>query len=278
MFKNILLPVDGSEFGLSQVKHAIDLARTYNGKIMLLHVVDIKIVEGPLLRDLTFLSEAVTDFEYHNEIKNSLEEKGRLILQKIGALCEEAQVAFETKLLPGIISNTIAENAKMADIVIMGKRGENAAFGTAFLGTVAEAATRLSNKPVMLVDETYKKFEKVLFAYDGTASSNKALQLLAQMVLASKYELTLINVSDEESEGKAILDEAVSYLESYNIKSEQILKSGDVVNVIIEAAEAAGYDAIMMGAYGHSAIHQMLLGSITTLLVRAAKVPVILYR
>lgn len=278
MFKNILLPVDGSEYGVSQVSQAIDLAKIYSGKITLLHVVDIKIVEGPLLRDLTFLSEAATDFEYHNEIKNSLEEKGRLILQKLGALCEQAGVAFETRLLPGIISNAIAEQARTADLIVMGKRGENAGFGTAFLGSVAEASTRLSNKPVMLVDENYRQLKKVLFAYDATASANKALQLVAQLTLAAGYELSVITVSDEESEGRAVLDEAVSYLETYGVKPGQILKSGDVVNTIIASAGEAGCDAIMMGAYGHSAIHQMLLGSTTTLLVRAAAVPVILYR
>ncbi|HPG57291.1 MAG TPA: universal stress protein [Candidatus Wallbacteria bacterium] len=278
MFKNILVPVDGSEYGFSQVSHALDIAAIYHSKVTLLHVVDIKIVEGPLLRDMTFLSEAVTDFEYHSEIKNSLEEKGRLILQKLAAECEKAGVAFETKLLPGIVPNTIAENAKTADLVIMGKRGENANFGSAFLGSVVENATRLVNKPVMVVDEKYRKLQKVLFAYDGTASANKALQLLAQFTLAAKYDLCVITVADDEIDGKAVLDEAVSYLESYDIRPEQILKSGDVVNTIIETADQAGHDVIMMGAYGHSAIHQMLLGSTTTLLVRAAKVPVILYR
>ncbi len=279
MFKNILLPVDGSEYGVSQLRHALDFSAVYGGKITLLHVVDIKIVEGPLLRDLTFLSEAVTDFEYHNEIKNSLEEKGNLILQKLGAMCQQAGAAFETKLMPGIISNTIAENARTADLVIMGKRGENASFGSsAFLGSVAEASTRLSNKPVMLVDENYKKLKKVLFAYDGTQSANKALQLLAQLVAESKYDLSVITVSDDDIDGKAILDEAVSYLETYDIKPSQLLKSGEVVNAIITSAEQDACDVIMMGAYGHSAIHQMLLGSTTTLLVRAAKQPVILYR
>ncbi len=278
MFKNILLPVDGSEYGFSQLGHAVDLAVIYGGKITLLYVIDIKIVEGPLLRDLTFLSEAVTDFEYHNEIKNSLEEKGKLILQKLSAVCEEAKVAYEVKSVPGIISTTIAENAKIADLLIMGKRGENANFGSAFLGSAAEASTRLSNKPVMLVDQNYKKLKKVLFAYDGTQSANKAMQLLAQMVLDASYELSVITVADDETDGAAILDEALVYLEAYNIRPARILKSGDVVNTIISVAEEAEFDAIMMGAYGHSAIHQMLLGSTTTLLVRAAKMPVILYR
>lgn len=278
MFKNILVPVDGSQYGFSQIKHAIDIAKIYSGKISALYVIDIKIVEGPMLRDMTFISDAVADFEYHSEIKSSLEEKGTAFLQKIKELCDSESIACECRVTPGIVANTIADCAKTADLIIMGKRGENADFGSAFLGNVVETATRLSNKPVMVVDEKHKPLKKLLFAYDGTVSANKALQLLADFVISAKIELAVITVSDDESDGQAIMEEASAYLANYSITFERIIKSGDIVNTIISSAEEKGADAIMMGAYGHSAIHQMLLGSTTTLLVRAARIPVILYR
>ena len=278
MFKNILVPVDGSNYQISQVNHAIELARIYNAKITALFVVDIKIVEGPMLRDLSFLSETLTNFEYHNEVKNSLEEKGAAALEKIKEICAAGNISCECRVVPGIIANTIAETAKLADIIILGKRGENANFGGEFLGSSAENATRLSNKPVMVVEENYRAIKKMMFAYDGSASANKALQVVADLTLAAKLELSVITVYDDETEGKQILSEAVSYLNSYNITPAEILKSGDVVDTIISEANETGSDLIMMGAYGHSAFQQMLLGSTTTLLIRAARMPVLLYR
>ncbi len=278
MFKNILVPVDGSNYGVSQINYAIELAKIYNAKITALFIVDIKMVEGPMLRDLSFLSETLTNFEYHNEVKNSLEEKGNAALEKIKQICADGNVACECKIMPGIIPNAIAEQAKLADIIILGKRGENSNFGGEFLGSSTENATRLSNKPVMVVEETYRAIKKMMFAYDGSASANKALQVVADLTLAAKLELSVITVYDDETDGKQILSEAVSYLNSYNIKPVEILKSGDVVDTIISEANETGCDLIMMGAYGHSTFQQMLLGSTTTLLIRAARTPVLLYR
>ena len=279
MFKSILVPVDGSNYAESQVKHAIEIAAIFKAKITLLYVIDIKIVEGPLLRDLTFLSETVTSFEYHNEVKNSLEEKGAAALEKAKKLCEEAKITYDCKKLPGIVSNTVAEQGKVCDLVIMGKRGENASFGGVFLGSVVEAASRMLNKPVLVVDEQFRPINKILYAYDGSASANKGLQVLAEFTTERKLDISVVTVAEDDSEGKGILSEAVSYLNNYNITPTEILKvSADPVGEIINTAGEIGADIIMMGAFGHSTFQQMLLGSNTTLLIRAAKIPVFLYR
>lgn len=278
MFKSILVPVDGSNFGAAQTAHAIQIAKTYNGKITFLFVVDIKIVEGPLLRDMTFLSEAVTSFEYHDEVKNSLEEKGKAALEKVRAMCAEAGVACEVRIVPGVVANTIAEQGRLADVIVMGKRGENASFGGAFLGNIFETTARISNKPILACDDAARNVGKLLFAYDGSASANKALQMVADIATNAKMEVAVINVYEDETEGRAIIAEAMTYLGDYGLKAVEVLKPGDVVPTIIATAEELGSDMIVMGAYGHSTIHQMLLGSMTTLLIRAAKVPVLLYR
>lgn len=278
MFKNILVPVDGSDFGLSQAAHAIEIAKAYGAKVTALFVVDIKIVEGPMLRDLSFLSETLTNFEYHDEVKSSLEEKGAAALEKVRAACDAATVPCECRIVPGMVPNAIAEWARLADIVVIGKRGENASFGGEFLGSVTEMATRLSNKPVMVVEEAPRRIGKVLFAYDGSASANKALATLADIVANLGVKAAVVTVADDEGEGKALLAEASSYLANYGVTVAEILKSGDAVERIISTADEWGADLVLMGAYGHSMIQQMVLGSTTTLLIRAARTPVLLYR
>ena len=39
-----------------------------------------------------------------------------------------------------------------------------------------------------------------------------------------------------------------------------------------------GFGLLVMGAYGHSRIRSLIIGSTTTAMVRAVKVPVLLYR
>jgi nucleotide-binding universal stress UspA family protein len=48
--------------------------------------------------------------------------------------------------------------------------------------------------------------------------------------------------------------------------------------VISDAVEREGIDLLVMGAYGHSRIRNLIIGSTTTEMVRSCKIPVILYR
>ena len=45
-----------------------------------------------------------------------------------------------------------------------------------------------------------------------------------------------------------------------------------------ELVEAEGYDLLVMGAYGHSRIRAMIIGSTTTQMIRTCKVPVVLVK
>ena len=45
-----------------------------------------------------------------------------------------------------------------------------------------------------------------------------------------------------------------------------------------ELVEAEGHDLLVMGAYGHSRIRSMIIGSTTTQMIRTCKVPVVLMK
>ena len=63
---------------------------------------------------------------------------------------------------------------------------------------------------------------------------------------------------------------------SYTVEADIV--SGQPYTVISEAVEHEGIDLLVMGAYGHSRIRNLIIGSTTTKMVRSCKIPVILYR
>jgi nucleotide-binding universal stress UspA family protein len=48
--------------------------------------------------------------------------------------------------------------------------------------------------------------------------------------------------------------------------------------VIARTVETEGVDLLIMGAYGHSRIRSLVIGSTTTEMIRLCKVPVVLFR
>ena len=71
---------------------------------------------------------------------------------------------------------------------------------------------------------------------------------------------------------------AEPFAQPHGIEAEKILESGPVVDGILSAAERSGCDLIVMGAYGHSRVRELIVGSTTDGILRKSAMPVLLYR
>ena len=56
------------------------------------------------------------------------------------------------------------------------------------------------------------------------------------------------------------------------------IRQGPPDAVIAKSVEADGVDLLVMGAYGHSRIRSLIIGSTTTSMIRQCLVPVLLFR
>ena len=62
----------------------------------------------------------------------------------------------------------------------------------------------------------------------------------------------------------------------YRVTAEVI--PGQPEAVISQFVESQGIGLLVMGAYGHSRIRSLIIGSTTTEMLRSCKVPVVLFR
>ena len=54
--------------------------------------------------------------------------------------------------------------------------------------------------------------------------------------------------------------------------------SGEPDEVIAREVETKGYDFLVMGAFGHSKLRNLIIGSTTTEMIRSCKIPILLFR
>ena len=71
---------------------------------------------------------------------------------------------------------------------------------------------------------------------------------------------------------------AVAALREAGFTAESKVIPGQPDTVIAESIEADGFDLLVMGAYGHSRIRNLIIGSTTTQMIAACKVPIMLFR
>ncbi len=279
MIKSILVALDGSDHAEAALQHGLWLAERLRATVTGLHVVDIVSIEGSFLHDISGSLGFEPYLDFSAKMRDALRERGRALLEAFGRRCAERHVPFDTVLGMGIVANEICDQARTADLVVIGHRGVNEQFSTGLLGSTAESVTRKSPKPVFVSSMRFQAIARPLLAYDGSQRASAAMHAAAEVASALALPLTVLNVArDEAGNGARVLDEARRYLQSYGLELTCETIHGPPHQRIVEFINERGHDLLFIGAYGHSRIIEMVLGSTTEFVLRNSPCPVFLAR
>lgn len=279
MIKSILVALDGSEHADAALQHALWLAERLGATVVGLHVVDIVSIEGSFFHDISGSLGFEPYLDFSSKMRDALRERGRVLLDVFGKRCAERKVPCDTVLAMGIVPNEICDQARVADLVVIGHRGVNERFSTGLLGSTAESIARKSPKPVFVTPARFREVSRPLLAYDGSQRASAAMHLAAEVTSRLSLPLTVLHVAREgATNGDRAMDEARRYLQSYDLAVEYETVTGHPNERIVEVIGARGYDLLFIGAYGHSRIIEMVLGSTTEYALRNCPCPLFLAR
>lgn len=140
MFKNILVPTDASESAQRALMVALELAKEFSSKIVLLHVVYTPEALGYTLSG--GISVPQEDLSIY----------GREALTVALAGVDTGNVPIEKKHVPGHPGIIILEEIEKGqiDLIVMGSRGYGAIAGS-MLGSVSQRVLSKAKCPVMIV-------------------------------------------------------------------------------------------------------------------------------
>ncbi|KXK28840.1 MAG: hypothetical protein UZ01_02458 [Candidatus Brocadia sinica] len=282
MIKLILVPTDGSENSITAADYAINLARLFNAGIRGLFVKDVKVLTGPLIHDIgTSIGGMVPYGTFNQTVREMVESQADATLNLLEGKCSQAGIPFRREVREGVVSREIIKSADDCDLISMGKMGSHAEWRDVFLGTNVEFVVRQTHKPVLITPSEFKPFTKMLIAYDGSSFADKALHSGAEIAQLMKLPVTVIFVAGKKEESSEILSKAKIFLESYNLTVNTVAKEGtDHAKGILELCndEDEKFDILVMGAYGHSRLQEMILGSTTVRVMRSTHCPILLCR
>lgn len=205
--------------------------------------------------------------------------RGRVILDEARNRLTAAGVAqVETRMRNDDIVNTVREFETDAAMVVIGKRGEASGFAHDHLGSNLERILRSASRPVLVASRAFRPIKKCLIAYDGGTSIAHALDHLANASLFADVSCHLLHVGADTRETRNRMEAAIAPLRAAGREVKVEIASGEPETAIAATVERAGIDILVAGAYGHSRIRNLIIGSTTTALVRACKVPVLMVR
>jgi nucleotide-binding universal stress UspA family protein len=277
--------IDRSIYAKSVCEHAAWIAGTVDGSVDLIHVLGRRNeAEAPVdlsgsigLGARTALLEELAELD--GQTARLKHKRGRALLEDAKEILQKAGVSQVSTLLrnDGIVE-TVQAFEKDAGLIVIGKRGQNTESDESHLGSNFERVVRASHRPILVASRDFRPIKRFLIAFDGGASAIKAVNYLAGNQAFNDLEVQMLSVAEPGSSASQKLESATSLLRNAGYTVETTIRPGQPEAVICEQIKTNDIDLLLMGAYGHSRIRNLIIGSTTTSMIRSCKIPVLLFR
>ena len=296
MYKEILVPLDGSELAEVALPYAEQLAGRLGSAVTLLHVCESADEKYRHMHEL-YLEKMVEATKSHAE--------------KLRDKAKRKAVRVKSALLDGHVAEQIVDYAdsKRIGLIIMATHGRSG-IRRWVLGDVAAKVVRATQRPVVLIRaETASPdarkssiLKKALVPLDGSSESEAVIPYIEQLAPNLDTEVILLQVvapgyfaysvpgetvqmyhTAEELE--ALTTKAGSYLENVvnalkekGIKAKYEIGVGAAADEIIRLADEMRADVVAMSTHGRSGISRWAFGSTADKVLHAGNTPVMLVR
>jgi nucleotide-binding universal stress UspA family protein len=290
-FKNILCATDFSDFSNHTIGYGVALAKEFEAKLFVSHVID--------LSSVAIYGEFQLD---------PVGQQNRIVEDAAAQLKEltgDQPISWEPLITVGKpadeISRAVAE--KDIDLVITATRGR-AGLKRIILGSVTERLMRTLTCPLLVVNSPEHKFvsaadqaikiKKILVGCDFSPDSGQALNHALSLAQEFQAELHLAHViepptqPDLHKEDTPVSEEIQQdYRDLLTRKLKEMvpaearlwctpqtgLLEGQPYEEIVAYAESKNIDMIVLGVRGHGLVKTLFLGSTTDRVVRRSPVP-----
>jgi nucleotide-binding universal stress UspA family protein len=273
-FKDLLVLVDHGRNGRERIDLAARLARDFGAHLTGLYV------GMPLPLQLAVLSELPAQVsEMHERASREAADGAAAMFRERIAACGFS-IATEWRFDEGDAGETAGLHARYADLAIIGQSDPDGPAPGA-TSDLPERVIMSSGRPALVVPYV-GRFDpvgrRVLVAWnagrEATRAVNDALPFLER---AERVTVLSVNPENSEDDGGIAGADIALHLTRHGVRAEATTVVTDDVRVddmILSQAADVEADLIVMGAYGHSRLGELVLGGATRHLLRQITVPV----
>lgn len=292
--KTIMCTTDFSDFSNLSVTYAMALAREFDAKLYVCHVVDVSsaVMYGEAMVDISQQHQRMVQYAH----------------EQLEQLTAGYPIDWEPIVVAGHAADEICRMAKenAADLVVCATHGRSG-LKRLILGSVAERLMQILPCPLLIIrvlqpDADFKKqlsMKRILVGCDFSADSSLALTHGLSIAQEFQSELHLVNVDESLKNQEAsnrVQKPEDSLFEDLQDQLNQRLKglvsdescnwctlktavlAGQPYEALSAYAEKNDIDLIVLGVRGRGLVEKLFVGSTTDRVVRRASCPVLAVR
>ncbi len=173
----------------------------------------------------------------------------------------------------------VALKGRLADLIVAARPdGDNQAISMMTIN----AALFETGRPVMIAPPSFPDSggvvgRKVAVSWNGSAEASRAVA--AAMPLIARSDGVVVLTADSDKTSSTVASELAAYFAWHGVNAEtkSLTASGSHVGAtLLEECDAMGIDLLVMGAYTHSRMRQLILGGVTRHVLSEAQIPVLM--
>jgi len=273
--KDLLVHLNSSKHCGTRLDLAVELAQRFDAHLTGVYTVP----------DFYLPTYVAADFpiDILNAQRARLEKERDRVKAEFSERMRKAAVKWEWRALEGNPSEMTTLSGRYADLVVVGQNDPDEVLPTVEFD-VPESVILDSGRPTLVVPyagKFPKIGERVLVAWNARPEASRAVNDALPLMAGAKNVTVLVINPKSGTPGHGDMPGAdiALHLARHGIKAEasQIpAEDIDVGNIILSRAADAGADLIVMGAYGHARLRELVLGGATRTLLDHMTVAVLM--
>ena len=274
MIKDILLNLTVDAARDAAAEYAISVARAFDA-----HVAGFAFAYEPVIPGSVFGGVAL---DLVAAARREVENTARSVVSNFNEAARQAGLSAESHLLNADFpsaADVFGRLARRFDISVVAQTERDKLPARQM---IIESALFQSGRPVLIVPYIQQagfKLDNVMVCWDGSRNAARALgDAMPFLVRARAVEVVV--VAGEAPKSNEIPGADIAHhlaRHGLKVELEEIVSADlDVPNTILSHAADAGTDLIVMGAYGHSRLRELVLGGATRGILNAMTVPTLM--
>src|SRR5690554_960263 len=278
----IITCIDGSALSDDVCKAGVWAATKLDKTLLLLHAIEK--THAPAVENLSGAIGLGARSSLLKEMASLDEQRSKIALTLGKAILEEAQQLattngcqrIEKMQRHGGIVEAILDLESDARLLVVGRLGEDQAKTFKMLGSHIEQVIRQAHTPVLIVNKNFVQPKSFMLAYDGRATADKAVKKIIEGGLLQGLTCHLVTVKNKQAklEEKFKQTEALLVEKGFEVKASFL--EGNIFDSLEEYKQKEAVDLLVMGAFSHSKLATVFLGSNTLKMIENTQLPLLI--
>jgi len=281
---NIIACIDGSVVRDAVCDGASWVANRLSKPLLLLHTLEKQQQHGA--DDLSGSIGLGAQSELLAKMAQLDQERGKLALQLGRSLLDTAATraaangveSVETRLRHGNFVEELVALEGEARLMVVGKTGLDHGDQLRSIGSHIETLIRQVHTSVLIAPQTFRPPARFMLAYDGRDTANRSLDRIISGGLLTGLDCHLVMVRGNSAATEERLEAAADRLRSEGFPVTTALLDGDIYETLQSYKQDHDIDLMIMGAFAHSKVRHLFLGSNTLRMIERTDIPLIVLR